>query len=99
MKCVVQPIRINSLLSRRTGRSTRAARSERCAPIAPHVLFTSAMRGAPARAIQELAGCQDFATTQQYMHLRPAALDSAIRLLDASGMPRRFGDILETADR
>jgi site-specific recombinase XerD len=27
-----------------------------------------AMRGAPARAIQELAGHQDLATTQRYMH-------------------------------
>ena len=41
-----------------------------------------AMRGAPARAIQELAGHQDLATTQRYMHLSPAAKDSAIRLLD-----------------
>ena len=41
-----------------------------------------AMRGAPARAIQELAGHQDLSTTQRYMHLSPAAKDSAIRLLD-----------------
>ena len=34
-----------------------------------------AMRGAPARAIQELAGHQDLATTQRYMHLSPAAID------------------------
>ncbi len=44
-----------------------------------------AMRGAPARAIQELAGHQDLATTQRYMHLSPAALDAAIRLLDGAG--------------
>ena len=49
-----------------------------------------AMRGAPARAIQELAGHQDLMTTQRYMHLSPAALDGAIRLLER-------GDILETA--
>jgi integrase len=42
-----------------------------------------AMRGAPARAIQELAGHQDLGTTQRYMHLSPAALDAAIRLLEA----------------
>ena len=41
-----------------------------------------AMRGAPARAIQELAGHQDLSTTQRYMHLSPAAKESAIRLLD-----------------
>ena len=41
-----------------------------------------AMKGAPARAIQELAGHQDLATTQRYMHLSPASLDAAIRLLD-----------------
>jgi len=38
--------------------------------------------GAPARAIQELAGHQDLGTTQRYMHLSPAALDAAIRLLE-----------------
>jgi site-specific recombinase XerD len=40
------------------------------------------MRGAPARAIQELAGHQDLGTTQRYMHLSPAAIEAAIRLLD-----------------
>ena len=47
-----------------------------------------AMRGAPARAIQELAGHQDLATTQRYMHLSPAALDAAIRLLEPGAFPR-----------
>jgi site-specific recombinase XerD len=41
-----------------------------------------AMRGAPARAIQELAGHEELATTQRYMHLSPAAIEGAIRLLD-----------------
>ncbi len=41
-----------------------------------------AMRGAPARAIQELAGHRDLSTTQRYMHLSPAAIEAAIRLLD-----------------
>jgi hypothetical protein len=48
-----------------------------------------AMRGAPARAIQELAGHQDLTTTQRHMHLRPAALDAAIRLLDGPRKPWR----------
>jgi site-specific recombinase XerD len=56
-----------------------------------------AMRGAPARAIQELAGHQDLITTQRYMHLSPAAVESAIRLLDLPKPRHGFGDILETA--
>ena len=57
------------------------------------------MRGAPARAIQELAGHTDLATTQRYMHLSPAALDAAIRLLDQTSPLPATGDILETGDR
>jgi site-specific recombinase XerD len=41
-----------------------------------------AMCGAPARAIQDLAVHMDLATTQRYMHLSPAAIEGAIRLLD-----------------
>src|SRR5258705_12219764 len=44
-----------------------------------------AMKGAPARAIQELAGHRDLSTTLRYMHLSPAALDAAIRLLEPAG--------------
>jgi integrase len=62
-----------------------------------------AMRGAPARAIQELAGHADLTMTQRYMHLSPAALDSAIRLLEQPSGPakagphvRSFGDVVET---
>jgi integrase len=59
----------------------RVARAARTAKVRPgiHILrhtFCShlAMRGAPARAIQELAGHQDLKTTQRYMHLSPAPL-------------------------
>jgi integrase len=55
------------------------------------------MRGAPARAIQELAGHQDLMTTQRYMHLSPAALEAAIRLLDRPGTGLGRGEILEAA--
>jgi len=44
-----------------------------------------AMRGAPARAVQELAGHSELGMTQRYMHLSPAALESAIELLDRRG--------------
>ena len=54
------------------------------------------MKGAPARAIQELAGHRDLATTQRYMHLSPSAIVDAIRLLDG---PSACGDIVETASR
>jgi integrase len=57
-----------------------------------------AMRGAPARAIQELAGHQELGTTQRYMHLSPAALDAAIRLLEPTRMSHGHGDILETGN-
>ena len=45
-----------------------------------------AMRGAPAKAIQELAGhAEDLSTTMRYMHLSPASLHQAIRLLEQRG--------------
>jgi site-specific recombinase XerD len=58
-----------------------------------------AMRGAPARAIQELAGHQDLGTTQRYMHLSPAALDAAIQLLNGPGIRPVRGDIVEAAGK
>jgi integrase len=58
-----------------------------------------AMRGAPARAIQELAGHADLTMTQRYMHLSPAALADAIRLLDRPKATQKFGDVVETGSR
>ena len=53
-----------------------------------------AIRGAPAKAIQELAGHANLGTTQRYMYLSPSAKDAAIALLDAE--VACIGDILET---
>jgi site-specific recombinase XerC len=81
----------------------RAARRGKVQDSGVHVLrhtFCShlSMRGAPVRAIQELAGHADLSTTQRYMHLSPAAIEGSIRLLDqASAGPSR-GDIVETAN-
>ena len=55
-----------------------------------------AVRGAPARAIQELAGHADLTTTQRYMHLSPAAIDSAIRLLESPAILASRGNMVAT---
>ena len=54
------------------------------------------MRGAPPKAIQELAGHADLTMTQRYMHLSPAALDAAIGLLDRPSGDQSCGDMLAT---
>src|SRR5207244_216116 len=54
-----------------------------------------AMRGATAKAIQELAGHVSLSTTQRYMHLSPAAKENAIRMLDGPIPGTAFGDSLE----
>jgi integrase len=79
----------------------RAAGIEQGVHILRHTFCSHlAMQGAPARAIQELAGHADLSTTQRYMHLSPAATEDAIRLLDGrqSGLEplEKFGDILDT---
>ncbi len=59
-----------------------------------------AMRGAPAKAIQELAGHENLMTTLRYMHLSPAARRGAIDLLNTREEREEeeaiFGDIVET---
>ena len=56
------------------------------------------LRGS-VREIQELAGHQNLATTQRYMHLTPATLEATVRLLDQLGNVPAVGDILETVQR
>lgn len=77
----------------RAARTAGLATTRKPKGAGPHVLrhtFCShlAMRGASPKAIQELAGHRDLATTQRYMHLSPSALDAAIALLEPGG----FGD-------
>ncbi len=58
-----------------------------------------AMRGAPARAIQELAGHTDLMTTQRYMHLPPRAIREAIRLLEEPSRFERRGALWRRRER
>ena len=84
------------------GLVARAARRANLRNVGVHILrhtFCShlAMKGAGARAIQELAGHRDLSTTQRYMHVSPAAIESAIRLLDFPTVLLGRGDCGETA--
>jgi len=81
-------------------RVKRAARKAGLSQAGVHILrhtfcWHLAMRGAPARAIQELAGHEDLSMTRRYMHLSPAALDGAIRLLEQPAGPVQPGRILQ----
>ena len=53
-----------------------------------------AMRGVPAKVIQELAGHADLTTTMRYMHLAKGSKEAAIAVLDQPA-PKN-GDLLET---
>ncbi len=59
-----------------------------------------AAEGAPARAIQELAGHASIATTMKYMHLSSANRGAAIGLLDAAWTrPEGVGEVGETLEK
>ena len=78
----------------------RAARRAKV-PAGVHILRHTccshlAMRRGSAREIQKLAGHQNLATTQRYMHLTPATLEATIRLLDHPQNVPAGGDIVET---
>ena len=78
----------------------RAARRAKV-PAGIHILRHTycshlAMHGGSARSIQELAGHQNLATTQRYMHLTPATLEATVRLLNQPIDVPAVGDIVET---
>jgi integrase len=56
-----------------------------------------AMRGAPAKAIQDLAGHQSIAVTNRYMHLAPGALRMAIDLLESAPLQASYKDVRKSA--
>lgn len=89
---------------------SRALRDAGLRDKGPHTLrhtFCShlAMRGAPASAIQRLAGHSSLVVTERYMHLTASALESAIRLLEAPapvyarGAGERSGGLSAVGDR
>jgi integrase len=82
----------------------RAARLAGLRNNGPHILRHTvcshlAMRGASAKAIQELAGHRDLTTTQRYMHVSSGAVEAAIGLLDQPAPIFDSGDMMETADQ
>jgi integrase len=81
------------MIQNRMRLASRRANVRRGVHILRHTFCSHlAMRGAPVKAIQELAGHAELTMTQRYMHLSPSSLDAAIQLLDASGIhPGRGG--------
>src|SRR4030095_10851256 len=88
-----EPFTRQMMQSRVKSAARKAGLSENSVDALRHTFCSHlAMKGAPARAIQEAAGHQELGTTQRYMHLSPAALDDAIRLLEFQ-CPSVRGDI------
>jgi integrase len=86
------------MVQARVKRASRRANVREGVHILRHTFCSHlAMRGAPARAIQELAGHSELQMTQRYMHLSPAALDAAIQLLDGRGHGGARGSIVATS--
>jgi hypothetical protein len=64
------------------------------APVSSAFVDRWVVRGAPARAVQELAEHEDLTTTR-YTHLSLAAIDSAVRLLAAvDAIPNRGNTVV-----
>ena len=95
-----QPLRAD-MLAYLLERATRKGRARNRSQAAtrdrtscdPRSARTSSMRGAPARAVQELAGHRDLGTTQRYMHLSPLAIEAAIRMLELAPSAAERGNI------
>jgi len=87
------------IVQSRVLRASRRANVRRGVHILRHTFCSHlAMRGAPAKAIQDLAGHADLTMTQRYMHLIPATLQSAIELLGSrERQSSGRGDGVETA--
>lgn len=83
-------------LLRRARRAAGLGKPRQPAHILRHTFCSHlAMRGAPVRAIQQLAGHANLSTTLKYMHLTEDALQDAIALLNDEAR-LEDGDILET---
>ena len=64
--------------------------SSKSSPVSTSLGF--AMRGAPTKAIQELAGHSTIATTQKYMHLSPNIRNDAIKLLEMQSLGNSWAE-------
>jgi hypothetical protein len=75
-------------------RAARLRREARCASSASHVLLASCDAGRCWSGDKEVAGHQDLSTTQRSMHVSPAVVEDAIRLLDRSYEPLLRGNMV-----